>query len=224
MEYKRLLRDARRPWTASQRLTSRRPSGSSRGGTIRTSTNRARRPSKRFEGGQRGQRRPRRCREAKGLRQPGRRLGGLPARRHEWCRSSGRRVWRSIRRLPSGSWRRPLRVPHGIGRGGGRLQRLLPRLLQRRGDRRQAATRAGRRTTTTTMGGMDLGDILGGMGLDRPAPSAPASSRQRRRAVIAPPARHGRRRRDPRGSVRGHIAARRHRGQAARSDHPTRGQ
>jgi DnaJ-class molecular chaperone len=30
----------------------------------------------------------------------------------------------------------------------------------------QAATRGGRRTTTATMGGMDFGDILGGMGLD----------------------------------------------------------
>ena len=30
----------------------------------------------------------------------------------------------------------------------------------------QAATQRGRRTTTTTMGGMDFGDILGGLGLD----------------------------------------------------------
>ncbi|MET1232498.1 MAG: J domain-containing protein [Candidatus Limnocylindrales bacterium] len=40
----------------------------------------------------------------------------------------------------------------------------------------QAATRGGRRTTTTTMGGMDFGDILGGLGLDEAgATSAPGS-------------------------------------------------
>jgi len=41
----------------------------------------------------------------------------------------------------------------------------------------QAATQRGRRTTTTTMGGMDFGDILGGLGLDDDGGAAGARTR-----------------------------------------------